>query len=98
MGLPGMKDSLLNYERTSLMEKRDLTNLRNKQVMLVHGMADRTVLLENTMMLSKRMVDENILFEQQVPLLCNALPKHSSLYSSCTQMLDTTSNQFSDFT
>ena len=66
--------------------------------MLVHGIADRRVLLENTMMLTKRMVEENIIFEQQVPLLCNALPKHSSLYSSCTQMLGTTSNQFLNFT
>ena len=77
------------------MDRSDLTNLRNKKVMLFHGMADRRVLLENTIMLSKRMVEENLLFEQQVPLLLvNALAKHSSLYSSSMQMLGTTYNQF----
>ena len=66
MGMPGMKDSCLNYEWTSLVERSDLTSLRNKQVKMVHGMTDKKVLLENTMMLSKRMVEENILFEQQL--------------------------------
>ena len=66
VGLPGMNDSLLNYERTRLVDRIDLTNLQKKQVMLAHGMANRTVLLESTMMLCKRLVDENIIFKQQV--------------------------------
>ena len=69
LGLPGMQDNWLDYERTSLVGGEDLTCLRNKQVKMVHGVADRRVLLENTMMLSKRMVEQNILFEQQVYLL-----------------------------
>ena len=96
--MPCMKDSLLNYKRTSLVDRSDLTNLNDKQMMLVHGMADRRILLQNTMMLSKRMVEENMLFEQQVPLLFNALQKHSLFYYSCIQMSDTTCSQFSSFT
>ena len=70
LGMPSMKVSWLNYERTRLVERSDLTSLRNKQVRMVHGMTDKKVLLENTMMLSKRMVEQNIIFEQQVGSEC----------------------------
>ena len=48
------------------MTRGDLAGLRNKRLMLVHGMRDRRVLLENTMSLSERLVEENIMFQQKV--------------------------------
>ena len=70
LGLPDMKDNWLEYERTTLVGRKDLTCLKSKHVMMVHGVADKKVLVENTMMMSKRMVDQNILFDQQVNI-CN---------------------------
>ena len=66
MGMPDMVENLVNYEKASLVGREDLASLRSKEIMLIHGMLDRQVLVENTMMLTKKLVQENILFQQQV--------------------------------
>ena len=48
------------------MTRADLGGLRAKRLMLVHGMRDARVSLENTVALSERLVQHNIMFKQKV--------------------------------
>ena len=48
------------------MTRADLGGLRDKRLMLVHGMRDARVSLENTVALSERLVQHNIMFKQKV--------------------------------
>ena len=41
-------------------------NLLNKKFMLIHGTADRRAPFQHTMMLTKALTDEGVLFEQLV--------------------------------
>ena len=66
MGMLDVKENWLNYEKISILGRQDLTSLANKRIRIVHGMADRKVLVENTMRFSQKLVEHNILFEQQV--------------------------------
>ena len=54
----------LPVERLNLME-RNLTSLRGKQLLLIHGMRDRNILLENSLSLSEKLTQQGILFSQQ---------------------------------
>ena len=56
----------LGDHQTSLVTRADLGGLRAKRLMLVHGMRDARVSLENTVALSERLVMENIMFKQKV--------------------------------
>ena len=48
------------------MTRTDLSGLRDKRLMLVHGMRDVRVSIENTMALSEKLVQQNIMFQQKV--------------------------------
>lgn len=56
----------LGHHQTSLVTRADLSGLRAKSLMLVHGMRDARVSLENTVALSERLVQHNIMFKQKV--------------------------------
>ena len=56
---------LENLQR-SIVTRTDLGGLRDKRLMLVHGMRDDRVSLENTVALSERLVQQNIMFQQKV--------------------------------
>ena len=54
----------LPVERLNLME-RNLTSLSGKQLLLVHGMRDRNILLANSLLLSEKLAQQGIIFSQQ---------------------------------
>ena len=56
---------LENLQR-SIVTRTDLGGLRDKRLMLVHGMRDARVSLENTVALSERLVQQSIMFQQKV--------------------------------
>ena len=58
---------------THVVAREDLTCLRGKDLMLIHGMVDKKVLLKNTLLLSKILAQQNILFDQQVILTQQAV-------------------------
>ena len=59
------KAGLENLQR-SIVTRTDLGGLRDKRLLLVHGMRDAKVSLENTVALSERLVQQNIMFQQKV--------------------------------
>ena len=52
--------------QSSIVTRNDLGGLRDKRLMLVHGMRDAKVSLENTVALSEKLILENIMFQQKV--------------------------------
>ena len=56
----------LEYLQRSIVTRTDLGGLRDKRLMLVHGMGADRVSLENTVALSERLVQQNIIFQQKV--------------------------------
>ncbi|XP_068083268.1 venom dipeptidyl peptidase 4 [Anabrus simplex] len=63
MGLPTVEDNLEGYVESELNNKLD--NLRHKMFFLVHGTLDDNVHYQQSMMLSKVLEHEDILFRQQ---------------------------------
>ena len=63
------KAGLENLQR-SIVTRTDLGGLRDKRLMLVHGMRDARVSLENTVALSERLVQQSIMFQQKVCEVC----------------------------
>ena len=59
-------EARLGHHQTSLVTRADLGGLRAKRLMLVHGMRDARVSLENTVALSEKLVLQNIMFQQKV--------------------------------
>ena len=59
------KAGLENLQR-SIVTRTDLGGLRDKRLLLVHGMRDARVSLENTVALSERLVQQSIMFQQKV--------------------------------
>lgn len=66
MGLPRSSDNLRGYAMAALNDK--VENLRHKQFFLVHGTLDDNVHYQQSMMLSKTLEHNDILFRQQVIL------------------------------
>ena len=52
--------------QSSIVTRNDLGGLRDKRLMLVHGMRDAKVSLENTVALSEKLILQNIMFQQKV--------------------------------
>jgi dipeptidyl aminopeptidase/acylaminoacyl peptidase len=72
MGLPLPADNYVNYDKTDLV--RNLETIKDKQLLLVHGTADRLVNLQHTMLLMKALAERSIPFRLQVRLSCCLFP------------------------
>ena len=66
MGLPNENDNIHGYMASSLINKSK--NLAHKQFLLVHGTLDDNVHYQQSMMLSRSLELNDILFRQQVNL------------------------------
>lgn len=64
MGLPHPSDNYINYDKTDL--PRNLETLKDKQVLLIHGTADRLASIQHSMMLIKCLTDKAVPFRLQV--------------------------------
>ena len=60
------EDINVKYHTENIVTRPDLIGLKNKNLLLLHGAEDRKVLLQNTMTLSERLVDNSIMFQQKV--------------------------------
>eukprot|EP00095_Tigriopus_kingsejongensis_P005245 maker-scaffold353_size198981-snap-gene-0.31 protein:Tk05245 transcript:maker-scaffold353_size198981-snap-gene-0.31-mRNA-1 annotation:"dipeptidyl aminopeptidase-like protein 6" len=64
MGLPTPEDNFKGYEQGSLLNR--VGAIQGKLFLLAHGMADRNVHFQHSMLLAKTLVEHNVPFEQQV--------------------------------
>ena len=64
MGLPLPSENFRGYQKTSLIEQ--CQNIKGKDYFLAHGMADRNVHFQNSMIIAKLLVNHNIPFDQHV--------------------------------
>ena len=64
MGFPLPAENYRGYQEGSLIDRAP--NIRGKAFLLAHGMADRNVHFQNSILLSKTLVASNIPFEQHV--------------------------------
>lgn len=62
MGLPS--EHLLDYERADLTKRAG--NLNDRNYLLVYGTADTTVKSQHSMMFSKALIEQGVLFQQLV--------------------------------
>ena len=66
MGLPLPSENFRGYQKTSLIEQ--CQNIKGKDYFLAHGMADRNVHFQNSMIIAKLLVNHNIPFDQHVSI------------------------------
>lgn len=66
MGLPTEDDNILGYYKANTYKYVNLSNLNTKQLYLIHGSADDNVHYQQSMIFSKILQRNNILFQQQV--------------------------------
>ena len=77
MGLPLPAENFRGYQKSSLIEQlcqktlenspgTQCQNIDGKEYFLAHGMADRNVHFQNSMIIAKVLVNKNIPFEQHV--------------------------------
>ena len=64
MGLPLPSENFRGYQKSSLIDR--CQGIDGKEFFLAHGMADRNVHIQNSMILAKTLVSNNIPFEQHV--------------------------------
>jgi dipeptidyl aminopeptidase/acylaminoacyl peptidase len=64
MGYPLPAENYRGYQEGSLIDRAK--NIRGKAFLLAHGMADRNVHFQNSILLAKALVNHNIPFEQHV--------------------------------
>lgn len=63
MGLPTEEDNLKGYQRS---DAYNVTNLKNKQYYLIHGTGDDNVHYQQSLLLSRMLELNDVLFQQQV--------------------------------
>ena len=97
MGLPGHEDNWRGYTGSSLTMASPA--IRDNSLMVIHGTGDDNVHLEHTMSLTRQLVNNNILFRQQIyPGEKHSLEgvlKH--LYRSMEAFLDDTFGPIHDY-
>ena len=64
MGFPLPAENYRGYQEGSLIDRAP--NIRGKAFLVAHGMADRNVHFQNSILLAKTLVASNIPFEQHV--------------------------------
>ena len=64
MGLPLPSENFRGYQKSSLIDQ--IQYIEGKEYFLAHGMADRNVHIQNSMIIAKVLVNHNIPFEQHV--------------------------------
>jgi len=64
MGLPHPSDNYINYDKTDL--PRNLEMLKDKQLLLIHGTADRLANIQHSMLLIKCLTDKGVPFRLQI--------------------------------
>ena len=67
MGLPLPSENFRGYQKSSLIDQ--IQYIEGKEYFLAHGMADRNVHIQNSMIIAKVLVNHNIPFEQHVSVL-----------------------------
>ena len=72
MGLPLPSENFRGYQKSSLIDQ--IQYIEGKEYFLAHGMADRNVHIQNSMIIAKVLVNHNIPFEQHVSVLSSVLP------------------------
>ena len=64
MGLPLPTENFRGYQKSSIIDRSKW--ISGKEFFLAHGMADRNVHFQNSMILAKNLVAHNVPFEQHV--------------------------------
>uniref|UniRef100_T1JEK3 Venom dipeptidyl peptidase 4 n=1 Tax=Strigamia maritima TaxID=126957 RepID=T1JEK3_STRMM len=64
MGLPTIRDNKEGYEKASVLNKA--AHFKTKKFLLIHGTRDDNVHFQNSMMLTKALVNEGVMFRTQV--------------------------------
>ena len=68
-GVPDSVERRMSYQRNSVLHRTDLEGLASKELLLIHGSDDRKVLLQHSLLFSQKLVEQNIIFQQQVRLV-----------------------------
>ena len=55
-----------DYHQHSIVTRTDLAGLRDTKLLLMHGVLDQEVLLDNTLELAEALIRQNIMFQQKV--------------------------------
>lgn len=67
LGFPS--ENLLDYERADLTKRAG--NLNDRNFLLVHGTADTTIKSQHSMMFSKALIEQGVLFQHLVIIFAN---------------------------
>ena len=78
MGLPGPDGNWKNYDKSDLSAKA--SKFYGKKLFLIHGTADDNVHFQQSMVLTRALVDYNILFRLQVR---SEFYSHISIINHC---------------
>ena len=89
MGLPGPGSNWKGYENSDLSAKA--VKFFGKNFFLIHGTADDNVHFQQSMVLTRALVDHNILFRLQVCMYCTYL--QCILMNTTTPIFEEKSNQ-----
>lgn len=68
MGLPSESDNFEGYRNSDLTLAENLENMRNKEFLIVHGLADNVVPFQHSMLLARSLQKNDILFQQLVSI------------------------------
>lgn len=78
MGLPTPDDNFVGYQKAQLLNK--VEGLRDKEYFLIHGTLDDNVHYQQSMLLSKVLEENDILFRQQVRTFIHSFQRLKALY------------------